>query len=180
MAKRNKDKAAQEIKRVWGDVQVVDAEKDLRVLILPEDVDHAIRHDEAQACRRTFGASKVLFWRSVAYVELPKEDGVTRVERFIMPSSMRSLVEAFDRGQDVIPKAGFILKAPTAGRRLDYGVRKEYLRRHRQRQKLEGKAERRGNQGVGRYRDKPLTVDLAVRNGTGAVHFTPAAETESD
>jgi len=184
MAKpKYKEEAAAEIKRLWGDTPVVDADKDLRVLIIQKDVEQATRTDAgacvfAQACKRSFGASKVLFFRTVAYVELPKEDGSMRVERFDMPSTMRALVEAFDRGEDVLPKAGFVLKAPSPCNRMDSLVRKGRRRALRERQKLIGKSTRVGNQGIGRFRDRPITVDLAVRSGTGAVHFVPAKARE--
>lgn len=98
-----KTKSYDEIKRHWGDVEVIDAEKDLRVFIQPQDLRSAKAKDPgccvfAQACKRQFAASKVLFWRSVAYVELPGPDGRRRVERFYLSSEMRDLIENFDKG----------------------------------------------------------------------------------
>jgi hypothetical protein len=115
---KGKDRAAREIERLWGDLEVVDAKKDLRIFIRPEDVKKATRKDPgacvfAQACRRCFGATKVLIFRSVAYVELPDEGGARKVERFVLHPCMRDLVESFDRGKGVIPDRGFLLKAPS-------------------------------------------------------------------
>ncbi len=177
------DPAGQEIKRIWGDMEVVDSEKELRVFIAPEDVAKATRKDPAycvfaQACRRQFHATKVLFYRSVAYIDLPFE-GRRRVERFLMPDKMRDLVESFDRGETKIPQDGFVLKAPTPSNTLNNTAKKSSEDRLRaKRRMLEGQsAEVRKKspglgQGKGKFRDKPLVMDLAVRSGIGAVHFT--------
>lgn len=185
------DKAAREINRLWGDVPVVDATNDLRVFMCEDDIKGAMQKDPAhcvfaRACQRSFGSSKVLFFRSVAYVELPKEDGSIRVERFQMGDSMRSMIEAFDRGEKIIPQAGFLLKAPRPSDRLDAVAAHSKSCRKRKKARLLGekvedsdesaeriqKEEEGIGRGKGRYRDKPLVIDLAVRNGTGSVHFT--------
>lgn len=172
--RRANDQAHEIIQRTWGDVPVLDATENLRVFILPEDATSAVRKDPgccvfARACQRTFGATKVLFFRRVAYVELPDSAGKKRVERFFMDKGMRKLVEAFDSGKGVIPEGGFLLKAPSPGMTFEHSRVKKNARRERQ--KLLGKAEQKGNKGFGKYEDAPLVVDLAVRSGTGAVHF---------
>jgi hypothetical protein len=143
------DTAGLEIIRTWGDVPVVDAKKDLRVFMTPEDLKGARIKDPsacvfARACRRMFHATKVLIFRTVAYVELPNEDGSRRVERFVVGPAMRDLIEAFDRGEGVIPSAGFTLRAPPKSETLE-GLRKEahrQLQRQRKdtRPKLIGRA----------------------------------------
>lgn len=181
---KHKDEAQQHIVRLWGDVEVVDATKDLRVFIRPEDVASATRKDPgccvfAQACKRTFDASKILFFRSVAYVELPNEDGRRRVERFFLNKGMRELIESFDRGEPVIPEAGFVLKAVPRMRKLEN--RRKY-KKELDRRRLRGEAvggEKRGRQGEGKYAESPLIIDMAVRSGTGAVHFTKKKEAEA-
>ncbi len=172
------DVAGQHIRRTWGDVDVVDAKKDLRLFISPEDVDRATKKDPAycvfaQACRRTFHATKVLFFRSVAYVELPDDKGTRRVERFVMGDSMRDLVESFDRGEGIIPEGGFLLRRPMPCERLDSETKARSNRKANARRKLEGQREPGPGigQGRGKYRDQPLLVDLEVRNGSGAVQF---------
>lgn len=173
------DKAGEEIKRLWGDVEVTDAKDDLRVFINEDDLKGAVEKDPAecvfaQACKRLFGSTKVLFFRSVAYVELRKEDGTVRVERFVMPDTMRALVEAFDKGEGVIPKAGFVLRSPAPGRTLEHNRKKSQKSIQKlRRRKLEGEMLGDGiGRGKGRYRDAPLAINLAVRSGSGAVQFT--------
>jgi hypothetical protein len=168
-----------EIKRVWGDIEVIDAPKDLRVFVQPEDVKKATKKDPgccvfAQACKRQFAATKVLFWRSVAYVELPGPNGRRRVERFILSSEMRDLIENFDKGNDVADFAGFELKRPGPSRTFEGNAARHKRRRDNIRHALlkgTRKQPRRGLQGKGKYSKPSLVVDLEVRNGSGRVHF---------
>jgi hypothetical protein len=172
-------KSLDEIKRLWGDVEVVDAAKDLRVFVQPEDVNKASRKDPgccvfAQACRRQFSATKVLFWRSVAYVELPGPSGKRRVERFILSSAMRDLIESFDKGNDVENFAGFELKRPSPARTFEgNAARQKRLRQKSKKALLKGvmKTPKRGSQGDGTYSKPSLVIDLEVRKGTGRVQF---------
>jgi len=185
-------KSLDEIKRHWGDLEVIDARKDLRVFIQPEDVRSATIKDPgccvfAQACKRQFGASKVLFWRSVAYVELPSPDGKRRVERFQLSPEMRDLIEHFDKGHKVADVAGFELKKPNPSSTLAGKIRKNRLWAEKRRKALlEGTAlgsrrstvgEKKGIQGDGKYSKPALVIDLEVRDGKGRVQFRrpPAA-----
>jgi len=163
------------IRRTWGDVDVVDAEKDLRVFIQPEDVATASRKDPgccvfAQACKRQFAATKVLFWKSVAYVELPGPSGNRRVERFTMSPQMRDLVENFDRGNAVDIVAGFELRAPRPSYTLagKAAKQKRFLEKRRK-ARINGEAST--TQGKGAYEKPAIIIDLSVRRGTGLVQF---------
>lgn len=171
------ERAAGHINRTFGGLEVVDARKDLRVTILPCDLEKATRKDPAycvfaQACRRVFNIEKVLFFRSRAYVELPDKKGVHRVERFIVPREMGDLVRQFDQGHRVIPEAGFELKAPMPSERLDAiaKARPAKFQREKERRKIIGQKSG-GIPEKARSRYKAIVVDTSVRNGTGAVHF---------
>lgn len=180
-----KTKSYDEIKRHWGDIEVVDAAKDLRVFIQPEDVSSATAKDPgccvfAQACKRQFAATKVLFWRSVAYVELPGPDGKRRVERFSLSPQMRDLIENFDKGNPVATVAGFELKKPIPSETFEGKSRRNKAQsERRKRALLKGTrtASKRGIQGEGKYSKPAIVIDLKVRNGKGQVHFkgSPAA-----
>lgn len=168
-----------EIKRMWGDVEVVDAQKDLRVFVQPEDVKKATKKDPgccvfAQACKRQFAATKVLFWRSIAYVELPGPDGTRRVERFTLSPEMRDLVENFDQGNYVATDAGFELKRPRPSRTFE-GNTARHRRYRAVKRKALIKGVRKGEKQANRDKVKKSTtsivVDLEVRNGTGRVQF---------
>ncbi len=166
--------ARKQIRRLWGDLEVVEAQKDLRVFIRPSDVRKARAKDPeqcvfAKACRRQFDATKVLFLKSVAYVDLPGEDGVRRVERFQMSPQMRDLVESFDRGQPIRDIAGFELRKPRPSYTLE--AKAEKSRGERERRTRRSKAVAASSRGKGAYSRPALPVDLSVRNGMGRVHF---------
>jgi hypothetical protein len=169
--KKNKisDPVQNHIKRLWGGLPVIDGEHDLRVFINQSDLDNAVRKDPgacvfAAACKRIFGSSKVLFFKSVAYVDLPDGNGARRVERFEMPDKMRELIEAFDRGEMTIPEAGFLLKVPKASFTLEY--RRNISRKTRKRAAL-----LKGTASYPRKVSRPILIDMSVRNGTGMTHF---------
>jgi len=171
-------KSLNEIQRVWGDIDVVDAKKDLRVFIQPEDVKRATRQDPgccvfAEACKRQFSATKVLFWRSIAYVELPGPDGSRRVERFTLSPEMRDLIENFDKGNAVGTDAGFELKRPRPSTTLAASRQKNLKHRLRRKALLRGtcREDKKVNRGIARFKDPSIVVDLAVRNGSGRVQF---------
>jgi len=173
---RANDKAHEAIKRHLGDLEVVDAPSDLRVFVQPEDVKSATAKDPgccvfAQACKRQFAATKVIFWRAIAYVDIPGPDGKRRVERFLLSPQMRDLIENFDRGNEVVSSAGFNLKAPSPGRTL--AGQSEYKKRAKKAALIKGTstAQKRGSQGKGAYSKPAIVVDLEVRNGSGRVHF---------
>ena len=185
-----KTKSYEEIRRHWGDVEVIDARKDLRVFIQPEDVSSAAVKDPgccvfAQACKRQFAATKVVFWKSVAYVELPGPDGRRRVERFQLSSEMRELIENFDRGNTVATVAGFELKKPRPSSTLDGKLRKNREWQNRRKKALlqgtrlgprrSTPGAKKGSQGDGKYSKPAIVVDLEVRDGKGRVQFKNVA-----
>lgn len=177
------DPAALEIRRLWGGLPVVDATKALRLFVRPEDVEKATPKDPgccvfAQACKRVFNVDKILFFRSVAYVELPDREGKHRVERFFLPLTTRRYIAAFDRGEGIIPEAGFELVPPPPSERFA-NKRAENRARRAARKELSGTRES-GSPRVNLYNAIPRVLDLTVRSGTGAVHFTQNSEPSSE
>lgn len=168
-----------EIRRHWGDVEVVDADKNLRVFIQPEDVRSATQKDPgccvfAQACKRQFAATKVLFWRCVAFVELPAPKGGKRVERFELSPQMRDLIDSFDRGHTVQDLAGFELKRPRPSQTFEGMARRKREANARRKEALllgTRQSIKKGRQGEGRYSKPVRVVDLEIRNGSGRVQF---------
>jgi hypothetical protein len=168
-----KHKSSDQIQRLWGDIGVVDAKNDLRVFIHPEDIRKATRKDPgccvfAEACKRQFSATKVLFWRSVAYVELPGPGGLPRVERFLLSSVTRRLIENFDKGNDLGTNLGFDLIRPKPSMTL-----KAKTQRNRKTALLKGisKVKSKATRPNGRFNDPAIVIDLSVRNGSGRVQF---------
>lgn len=111
------------IKVEFGGLEVVDAKEPLRIQPMECDVQGATVKDPtncvfARAARRQYGALKVLFWKSTAYVDLVSEDGVRRVHRYLVSRPMYELLAAFDRGEPIEQGRAFILRAPSPGERL--------------------------------------------------------------
>ena len=164
------------IEREWGGIPVEDATRDLRIIIKPCDVSGAERKDPsncvfARACRRSFGTKKIIFLRNFAYVELPGEDGTMKVERFEMPPSVKRLIADFDKGGEIIPKGGFLLRAPSPSNTLE--VKRYYDDKRRKRAKEAYLKGEKVTQGRTRA-ERPTvakSIDLEVRNGRGMVHF---------
>jgi hypothetical protein len=138
-----RDRARREIERGWGDTPVVDAKDNVRIFITPEDLNGAITNHPAQcvlarACQRMFGTDKVLFFKRTAFVGLPDELGIERVERFMLGETVREVIRTFDRGEPIIPHAGVMLLAPSPSEKLEAKVRQNHTpaarRRARQRQ----------------------------------------------
>jgi len=176
-----KTQANEEIKRLWGDIEVVDAKEDLRVFIQPQDFLGAVRKDPkccafAKACQRQFASTKVMFFLSVAYMDLPYKNGKRRVERFTLPPDMRELIENFDKKKPVDDFAGFKLKATRPS--CTFEKQAARARERHQRIAINGTAiatKRVGNKGKGKYSRPPLVIDLEVRNGSGRVAFKKKA-----
>jgi hypothetical protein len=176
------NEASDSIKRLWGDAPVVDATRELRVIVQPCDVDGATPKDPsccvfARACKRSFGAQKVLFLRRIAYVELPTEDGSMRVERFSMTEAVMKLIADFDSGNPIVPKGGFLLKPPTHSNTLDE-KRRVFHRNEKKRKEalLMGKTLGPGRTLGGKPKGKEkktraVQLNAEVRNGRGMVHF---------
>lgn len=175
-AKKN-GKYTKTVERLWDGIPVQDAENDLRIIIKPCDVSSAVQKDPghcvfARACKRSFGTKKVLFLRTVAYVELPDDNGGIKVERFQMSDSVMQLIKNFDRGDKVIPHGGFLLLAPSPSNRLD-----SMRECDRTREKRKKEALIRGEKFGRIYSPKeqphePKEIDFEVRNGTGLVQFS--------
>ncbi len=110
--------------RMFDGIQVVDAKKELRVFVNAKDISTAIRKDPAHcafsnACRRLYGTHSVVFFRTVAYVELPDGKGSTRIERFSLRKITRKLIIKFDRTGKASPD-GYSLLPPSKGFTMDH------------------------------------------------------------
>lgn len=175
---KKKGKYANTVERFWDGVPVEDAKNELRIIIKPCDIKDASRKDPghcvfARACKRSFGTRKILFLRSIAYVELPDEKGDTKVERFFMSESVQQLVRNFDMGDKVIPTGGFLLLPPKPSHQLDSLRVKQALRKKRMREALlRGEISKTEGTKGKESPHKPRMIDLEVRNGTGMVKFS--------
>lgn len=169
-----KEPRAMAVRRTLGNLPVVDAADSLRIFVSPADIASAKRKDTAQcvlanACKRAFGSSKVLFFRTRAYVELPDKKGKRRIERFAASRDVRKLIETFDRGGKVKADSGFVLSAITPGRSFESRKKSRDASRANV---IRGS--KRSGEKMSAYKHKPFYMDLAVRDGRGGVHLKSA------
>jgi hypothetical protein len=164
------------IKRVFNDLPVVEAKADIRVAILTRDTRGATKGDPtncllARACKRQFGSANALFFRRTAYIEIPDENNVRRVERFMVPEDAYDVLSGFDV-DGKIRTGGFVLRAPRPSERLDAQTR---YQAERNRALLNGERfidpVRSAAAKKSRSNRKALRLQAALRDGHGMVHF---------
>lgn len=159
-------KESEVLERLYGDLEIKDAESDVRLPWSAVNVKRGKRRDAAhcvvaEACREYFGSSVVAIFKTKAYVDILGENGVRHVERFIVPPLTRKLIEAFDKGE-MVPQDDrqIVLKAPTPCQRLDY-----QLRQKRKWRKAVAKGEIKPGKGYATPRGD--IHELEVRDGRG-------------
>lgn len=174
--------AAEDVKREFDGLPVVDSVADLQIVVNEEEIAAAEGFEKdpencvlAKACSRQLRSNKILFFRSVAYVEHPGTDGVRRVYRYLVGDAARKIIEAFDSGREVRGNVTVVLRAPVESLTLE-SLRKKSQRTAKQRNERRKKARMIGtlvsdkSNGVGIYK-KPKSKDISVRSGTGMVHM---------
>ena len=189
----------QHLQRLWGNCLVRDAKTAFKLFVRQEDIDAATPKQPggcvfARCFNRVCGTGKVLFFRTVAYLEMPDETGEPVIERYSLPASMSKLIADFDKngGKNLKAGTGFTLRPPNKTHRLNYLRKKTRKRRkanpareriydakHREKIKV-----RRAALLVGSRRSiiqskkgtitTPIHMDtsgMEVRNGVGMIHF---------
>lgn len=110
--------------RFFGELPVRDAAHELRIFPTDADKDKADRNDPAncvfaKACNRLFQSFAVVFFGSIAYVDLPDHTGKRFIERFEIPKVTRNSISAFDEAGAFDP-GGYLIVPPAPSKRLDY------------------------------------------------------------
>ena len=170
-----------ELKRCFGDMEVAEATEALHIQPQRCDIKNAKRDDPAncafsRACQRMYDSSVVLFFRTVAYVDLLDEHGVRKVHRFRIEPPAQEFIRAFDAGEDVGP-GGFRLSPPPPGMTLN-GVAEQRRKRTASRREAILKGET--HEPDPRFRHAGMNRPTAARfrnfrSGAGMVQFPKAA-----
>lgn len=166
-----------ELKRFFGDLEIVEAVTPLHLQPQRCDIETAKRDDPAncafsRACQRMYGSSVVLFFGTVAYVDLLDEHGERKIHRFRIERTAREFIKAFDAGGDVKP-GGFRLAPPPPAATLDGIAERGRKRAARVREALlKGEA----YEPDPRFRHAGMKHPNATRirnfrSGAGMVHF---------
>lgn len=93
------------IRTVFGDnIEIVEAAIPLRVQPTKLDVEGASPKDPNncvfnRTIKRMYGSQVAIFWKKVAYIDLPGTDGVRRVNRFLVSRNATQQLSDFDRGK---------------------------------------------------------------------------------
>jgi hypothetical protein len=162
----------------FGDLEVVEAEKELRIQPNMADIKSAVKDDPlncvfSRTCQRMWGSSAVVFFGTVAYVDLLDKNGDRRLERFNISSAGQRLIRSFDAGDD-IKESGFTLLPPSK-RQTAASLRKAQaaLKKKTRDAILKGSSV---PESAPRPRREPSIARLSkFRNGTGMAQFPPEA-----
>lgn len=164
--------------RFFRGLPVEEATSSLLIVANNNDANGAERGDPAncalaQACKRLFNSTAVLFFRRIAYIDIPNAKGERVVQRFQVPRLTRDAVVRFDLTGE-FPPGGFKLNPPNPSETLA-GQLEGQKRRHQA--ALRGERIVASN-GRSSTRSDPLTLE-GVRSGKGMVQFVSAANSTS-
>jgi hypothetical protein len=116
-----------------------------------------------------WGSTAVVFFGTIAYVDLLDKNGRRHVERFVISEEGKRFIRAFDAGKNIVPK-GFLLRPPPPSHTAAKvsAVSKAFRRKA----VLKGSST---GSDAKRPKRKPTGMRLSVfRNGMGMAQF-PAA-----
>jgi len=154
---------------------VKDAKARLTVVVLEQDVTKGTRKDPsccafAQACKRLFKGEAV-FYKKIAYIELPDEDGERYVHRYRLSHKATELIMKYDKTGKFPSGVGIDLRPPSKTTSL------EGMRRYHTAWSERISARKRAKNSKGMPPSRPYTkgaprfFDTSVRNGTGSMHL---------
>jgi hypothetical protein len=124
MSFKTSNEVRQYIYQIFGkDIEIRDATFPLRLQPTPDDKEGADPHDPSNCffvhtVRRMYGSQVVIFWKSIAYVDMVDSDGVRRVYRFIVTKDGTARLSRFDHGEPFPLGSAVTLQPPTKGTTL--------------------------------------------------------------
>lgn len=174
---------ATEVRKIFGDLPIVEAKTDFIVYVTADEQMKSVRGDPqncmfSNACKRAFGSKGVLFFPTVAYVDMVDPADASRriVMRFRLTGETRERLEAFDRGEGGVREATFLLKSVPKSQTLEHHRVKGRNRMRLLRQGVTKPSEKRraaAQKGHATRRNKLL---MGVRDGHGQVHTRESEE----
>jgi hypothetical protein len=167
------------LRRTYGDLEIVDADFNLLVMVEKRDQIGAIPLDPtnctfSKSCHRMYHSTKVVFFATVAYIDMPDENGVVKIFRFELAPKAKEAVAVYDKDHDFEP-GSYTLRAPPQHKQLETQRKNSARRRKNPKEKQKHALTMR--QRRARIKAKAHTVKrrtLAgipglVRNGSGLV-----------
>lgn len=166
------------VERWFDNMPVVEAKRELRIQPNKGDIKGAVPNDPhncvfSKACARMWNSHAVLFFGTVAYVDLLSPNGQRRVERFLISEAGQKFIREVDAGKSVVP-GGFVLLPPT---RSTLVAARNKSSRDKRKALLKGSAvvKKRKNKGKAHYRKPSFARVSAARSGRGMVQFPAQA-----
>ena len=123
-----KGREARDVRATFGGLPLVEAKADTYIYVSKDDIEQAVPGDPnncmfSKACKRSFGSRAVLFYPSVAYVDM-SVGGKRVVMRFHLPKKSHDAILAFDANDDVREET-FLLKSVSRSRTLEMSRRRQ-------------------------------------------------------
>lgn len=167
------------IRRYFGDLPIVDAPADRKIILLPSDFNPEYRRNDmscgiARGLERN-GCTHTMILHTRGYADFPDEDGNLRVERFLIEDAVKEVLEKFDAtGEVPAGRLTIRLKAPRPSQTLEAQRRRgrEYSAKRR---KAKMKGEIIGSRTKATERGGEPRVIGQVRDGRGMVQMIYAA-----
>ena len=90
-----------EVRKILGEYPIVEATADILIYVSAGDARDAVPGDPhncifAKACQRSYGSRGVLFFPTVAYIDMPDETGQRVIFRARVKEKTRQAIEALD------------------------------------------------------------------------------------
>jgi len=167
-----------EVRRLLGDYRVIDAKTDMIVYVNLQDQELGVPGDPnncmfSRACKRAFGSHGVLFYPTVAYVDMlnPDDQDERVVYRFRLPKATRERLERFEWDRSHTVEASFRLLA------IPKALRIETRRKNQKQREADIRSGKRTIDPVqsartraGAQKRKALQSLLGIRSGQGQIH----------
>jgi hypothetical protein len=111
------------LKKVFGDLPLVDAKERLAVFPTEDDFKQAVRLDPhncgfARCVARTARSTAALVFAGTSFFDHPGKDGVRRIHRYMNSRGTKIVIREFDRGHDVDISKAFVFLPPSQSKRL--------------------------------------------------------------
>jgi hypothetical protein len=170
---------ADEVRAIFGGLEIIEATTDIVVYVTAEEQQYSKRGDPnncmfSNACKRAFGSQGVLFYPSVAYVDMidPRDPTRRIVMRFLLPPDTRRKLESFDLDASVPQEATFFLKAVPRGQTLAAKAKAQRKRAAAARPAMTAERAEAAKKGHATRRARAL---MGVRSGQGQIRTRPNA-----
>jgi hypothetical protein len=134
---QSNNEVKQYLDQIFGkDIETYDATFPLRVQPTEADMVGADPKDPfncffVRAIKRMYGSYAVVFWKTIAYVDLINGQGVRCIYRFSVPKDATVRLGRFDRGEDFPKGAAITLLPPTKAETLQQKRRSASVRSKR-------------------------------------------------